>query len=320
MNGESVPREWLLYSPSKGAAFCFVCKLFGGTEQQTKFSTCGYSDWKHATERVIEHEGSESHRKCMSVWIARTAEKGQIDCGLKQQFETECQYWTNVLKRVVAVVKFLSERSLSFRGETECFGLPSNGNYMGLLELLGQFDPFLSEHIARFGNAGRGKPSYPSSTIFEEFVQLMGIKALSEIINQIKIAKYFSISVDSTPDISHIDQLTFIMRYVSPEGIIEEHFLELIPITSHTGESLFNSIISVLKEMDINIDNCQGQCYDNASNMSGAYKGVQSRIREINPLAEWVPCAAHMLNLVGVSTVNCCLETSEFFYICAVTV
>lgn len=93
-------------------------------------------------------------------------------------------------------------------------------------------------------------------------------------------------------DISHIDQITFIARYLSPEGNIEERFLEFLAITSHTGESLFKS---VLNELGIDINNCPGQCYDNTSNI---YKGVQSRIREVNPLAEWVPCAAHTLNLV----------------------
>lgn len=54
--------------------------------------------------------------------------------------------------------------------------------------------------------------------------------------------------------------------------------------------------------------------------MSGAYKGVQSHIREVNPLAEWVPCAAHTVNLFGVNAVNCCLETEVFFLICTVSI
>lgn len=108
-------------------------------------------------------------------------------------------------------------------------------------------------------------------------------------------------------DISHIDQLTFIARYLSPEGNIVECFLEFLAITSHTRESLFKS---VLNELGIDINNCPGQCYDNTSNI---YKGVQSRIREVNPLAEWVPCAAHTLNLVWINTVNCCFETKKFF-------
>jgi len=215
VNGEIVPRDWLLYSLSTGCAFCFVCCLFGKRDNASKFASCGFNDWKHPRERVHEHEGSEAHRKNMIVWVNRITEKGQIDFGLRQQFETECQYWTDVLKRVVATVKFLSELGLAFRGDTHTFGSPNNGNYMGCLELISQFDPFLREHIARFGNAGRGTPSYLSTTICDEFVHLMWEKVLSEIINDIQIAKYFSISVYSTPDVSHTDQLTFIMRCVS---------------------------------------------------------------------------------------------------------
>lgn len=216
-NGESVSREWMLYSPSKGCAFCFVCLLFS-EKKDSPFSSCGFNDWKHTQQRVAEHESSESHHRCMFVWASRTAEKGQIYNELREQFQTECNYWVSVLQRVVAVVKFLAERGLAFRGETHVFGQQNNGNYLGLLELISQFDPFLSDHIAHFGNAGRGTPSYLSTTTCEEFVQLMGEKVYSEIINRIKMAKYFAISVDSNPDIAHTDQMTVIMRYIS-EGI-----------------------------------------------------------------------------------------------------
>ncbi|XP_022161879.1 uncharacterized protein LOC111027770 [Myzus persicae] len=53
--------------------------------------------------------------------------------------------------------------------------------------------------------------------------------------------------------------------------------------------------------------------YDNASNMSGIYSEVQALFREVNKLAEWVPCAAHSLNLVGSVTVECCTEAIKFF-------
>lgn len=66
--------------------------------------------------------------------------------------------------------------------------------------------------------------------------------------------------------------------------------------------------------MDINICNCRGQCYDNDANMSRVYNGLQAHITDINPLAEWVPCAMHTLNLVGINSVNCCTETADFFF------
>ena len=90
----------------------------------------------------------------------------------------EQQYWRDVLKRVVAVVKFLSSRGLSFRGDNEILGSQHNGNYLGSLELISKFDPFLSEHLKRYRNTGKGNPSCLSATICDEFVPLMGNKTV----------------------------------------------------------------------------------------------------------------------------------------------
>lgn len=284
MNGERVSREWLCYSPSRGKVFCFACKVFGQS-QKSPFATHGFCDWKHAADKLAEHENSISHRQAMVAYIRQSSDCGTVDSELRKQFNAECEYWKQVLERVVAVVKHLAECGLPLRGHTHVFGDVRNGNYLGSLELVSQFDPFLKAHIERFGNAGRGNPSYLSLSVCEEFIELMGEKVLAEVVSRVKLAKYFSISVDSTPDVTHVDQLTFILRYVSPEGEIEERFLTFLPITSHMGEALFNSVLKVLGGMDIDIKNCRGQCYDNASNMSGTYKGLQSRIKELNPLA-----------------------------------
>lgn len=40
---------------------------------------------------------------------------------------------------------------------------------------------------------------------------------LNKIISRIKLSKYFSISLDSTPDEGHIDQLTLVFRYIFKE-------------------------------------------------------------------------------------------------------
>ena len=78
---------------------------------------------------------------------------------------------------------------------------------------------------------------------------------------------------------SHVDQLTVVIHYVLPNGI-KERFLGFLPITSHTGENLEEAVITYLKDINIDITNCRGQSYDDASNMSGKYKGLQSRIKQ----------------------------------------
>lgn len=77
---------------------------------------------------------------------------------------------------------------------------------------------------------------------------------------------------------------------------IQEYFLDFVTVDSTTGLNLSDVLIAQLKSYKINIENCRGQAYDNGSNMTGKYQGVQNRILNINPRAFFTPCAAHNLN------------------------
>jgi len=80
----------------------------------------------------------------------------------------------------------LSERGLAFRGSDETIGSPHNGNYLGIIELISKFDPFLEQHIRAHGNQGRGHASYLSSTIVEELIELMGNEVFARILDELK--------------------------------------------------------------------------------------------------------------------------------------
>ena len=78
---------------------------------------------------------------------------------------------------------------------------------------------------------------------------------------------------DSTPDLSHTDQLTVIVRCVLDSGPIEG-FLKFLPLTSHKGKDIADLVLEVLNKSNIDVINCREQSYDNASNMSGTHKGM----------------------------------------------
>lgn len=103
------------------------------------------------------------------------------------------------------------------------------------------------------------------------------------------------------------------MRYVQHNSEPIERFLCFTPNKGHKAEQLVDAILNILKVHNINIANCRGQAYDNTSNMSGIYTGLQARIKTLNHLAYFVPCAAHSLNLVGTSAAECCSDASSFF-------
>ncbi|KAF7652124.1 hypothetical protein LDENG_00101180 [Lucifuga dentata] len=303
-NGETVSREWIVYSPSTGSISCFACKLYSSSVHAF---TNGFSDWKHPS-RIMDHESSSEHRRCMITLLKRSEQTGTVDAPLRQQMDAQIQHWKDVLRRVVAVIKFLSERGLPFCGDDELLGSPHNGNYLGILEFISHFDPFLSEHIRSY------IWSEGTATICEEFIALIGKKIQQMIASEIQHAKYFSVIVDSTPDLSHVDQLTFIFCFVSEGGKTVEHCIGFEPIHSHTGASLEDCVIDMIQDLGLDLANCRRQSYDNASNMSGKYNGLQVHLKKQNPLIHYIPCAAHSLNLVGVNSIeDSCPDASAFF-------
>lgn len=168
-----------------------------------------------------------------------------------------------------------------------------------------------SMHILSF-EIFLGRASYLSSTICEEFISIMAKSVKDQIISEIIESHYYSLSVDSTPDVSHTDQLSFCVRYVKSD-IICERFISFIAIEGHTSTYLFDTLMKFHEESQINIDNCRGQSYDNAPNMAGIYSGLQSLILQKNEAATFVPCGAHSLNLVGKNSVSGNTDATNFF-------
>lgn len=59
----------------------------------------------------------------------------------------------------------MASRGLALRGSNEKIYEQNNGSFLGALQLVARFDPFLANHIGRYGNAGKGVPIYLSKTI-----------------------------------------------------------------------------------------------------------------------------------------------------------
>ncbi|GFQ86669.1 hypothetical protein TNCT_719121 [Trichonephila clavata] len=99
---------------------------------------------------------------------------------------------------------------------------------------------------------------------------------------------------DSTPDISHKDQTSQVIRYVMIENTevrVEESFIDCIETKNKTAEGICDMIVSKLKAEGLNLMNCRGQAYVNAGTKAGCHTGMQQQIKNTNPNAKFVPCA-----------------------------
>ena len=281
-------------------------------------ATEGYNDWIHLGSRLKEHETSADHVLNMTTWYelrSRLQSDQAIDKTAQRQLEKEKDHRRKVLFRIVCIVKFLAKHNLAFRGTNSKLYEDSNGNFLGLVEMLVEFDPIIQEHVRRI-TSEETQAHYLDFKIQNELIHLLASAIKSEIIKKIKSAKYFSVILDCTPDASHQEQMSLIIRYVdssSSDVRIEESFIGFLDVNDTTGQGLFDVLENELKLLGLDIDDVRGQGYDNGSNMKGKHKGVKKKLLDVNPHAFYSACGCHSLNLTLCDMAETCGKAKDFF-------
>lgn len=85
-------------------------------------------------------------------------------------------------------------------------------------------------------------------------------------------AIFYGIIVDATPDASHQEQNVLIMRSVFQNKETKlfkicERFFEFMNFNRKTGVAKTEEILTTLKNLQVPLEDCHAQGYDNSSNM-----------------------------------------------------
>ena len=92
-----------------------------------------------------------------------------------------------------------------------------------------------------------------------------GCYVMRDIIGKIKSAQHYSIMVDETMDCSRHEQRVICFRFCDSKLQIHEMFTGLHELEQQDAATLFRITKNVLLRFNIDLCNCQRQCYDGAA-------------------------------------------------------
>ena len=133
-------------------------------------------------------------------------------------------------------------------------------------------------------------------------ITTVGAIIVNNLSQEIRDSKYFSIMSDEAADISNKENLSVVIRFLDSTKTVREEFVGFyLCEDGTTGAAIKDLIIGAVADLGLS-DDCRGQCYDGAGNMSGRLNGASSLIRAEHDKAIYVHCMNHRLNLCVADT------------------
>ena len=323
----------LHYSQHLDGAFCQACAFFApekvGGQALGQFVTKPFKTWVNKSQKMDAHARVEYHitamAKMQEFLVCYRNPSQAIDVVLDKAVQKRLEDNQKVVNSLLKVVMLCGKQGLALRGhrddKTDWSPLEQDqnqGNFIELVRFHAETDEVLRSHL----ELAPKNACYTSKMIQNELILTVGKAIHSDILDGVKASKFYSIIADEVTDIGNKEQLSLSLQYVFDEQV-QEVFIDYVEVERITGTVLANAILQNLEAWGLSPLNMRGQCYDGASSMSGARCGCRAIIQQKAPMALYIHCAAHQLNLAIVSacriqafrnTKSCIGEMARFFH------
>ncbi|XP_014211800.1 zinc finger MYM-type protein 5-like [Copidosoma floridanum] len=222
-NGDKILRTWMAHPPFKKALFCSCCRLFGViVNDKSGFNTInGFNQWWKLNSKVSEHESSSVPIENFEKW---------------QRLQMKLKAGATIDKTTQNMIVKEKQKLRTY--------------------LFAKYDPNRCEHLIKVKLQKKVSISYLSPEIQNEFISCLGNHVRKIILSEVKEAKYFTIVFDSTPDYSHKDQTSQILRYVKLDGTkvqVTESFIDFLETDGKKAKDIAKMILDKFKSNELDI-------------------------------------------------------------------
>ncbi|KAK9725256.1 hypothetical protein RND81_05G132000 [Saponaria officinalis] len=296
--------DWLEYSLSKDAAFCFLCYLFADkpNPHTNTFTMIGFNNWKRVNEGkncpFVTHVGglSSIHNNSLRSKIDLLNDRGHIRYAFVSQEEAQIRKNRLRLETTIDVVRLLTLQACPLRGHDESANSDNQGNFLEFRKAFARYN----DEVSRAMEHTSYNAQYIAPSIQKEILHIISTKVRNYIREEIGESKFY-IMVDEARDEAKREQMAI------------ERFFDLVHVTDTSAATLKKEVCSVFTKHKLFVENLRGQGYDGASNMRGEWNGLQALFLADCPYAYYVHCFAHRLQLALVAASKEVSPVHQFF-------
>ncbi|GAB1597398.1 uncharacterized protein LOC115225801 isoform X1 [Argonauta hians] len=303
--------SWLTGSVRNCKLYCWECLLFA-TDRQGVWNHTGFKNLNCLTKAATRHQNSVGH--VQATVLSKTFGETRVDLQLSEHVRQEIMLHNEkvrknrkILKTLIDCVIFLGKQELPFRGHDESVDSSNRGNYIELLSLVAENNIDLHYHLST-----NKVFSGTSGKIQNDLITAIAEVMTEEIRTELLKTPFVSVMVDETKDASIMAQFALVFRYVTDKGI-KERFIAFVDVSSGRRAGDIAGLIIQFLEVNQCFDKVVGQCFDGAVVMASELNGVQAKVKERAPLALFIHCYAHRLNLVLTQGASKLKECKIFF-------
>jgi hypothetical protein len=207
--------NWLEYSESKDAGYCFYCFLFKqpGRAQHfghDVFNKTGWRDWRHAYKALPEHVGGvgSAHNQCVQKYADFKNQRQNVQRVIDRATKQSEELYEIRLTSSLRCSRLLIKCGLSFRGHDESASSLNKGNFQELVDFLKDNN----EEVRNAYDRGGLNCKMTSPDIQKDLTRCCAEEITEAIMEEIG-NRPFSVLIDESRDISVKEQMAVILRY-----------------------------------------------------------------------------------------------------------
>ena len=232
---------WFVYSKYEDGIFCLPCVLFASKPDLGQFVTKKFNTWSKKTKKFAFHNSREYHKLSLvrmeALESSMTRQHVSLSDRLKRIEASEIVANRYIIKCMADAILLCGKQCLALRGHRDDSTADeakfNKGNFLALIDYsVRSGNSALQKHLSD----GAKNATYTSKTIQNELIQCIGNHLREKVLDEIKVAKWFSVLCDEVTDISTKEQLSLVIRFVDSSYNIREEFLDFIVTDRITGE------------------------------------------------------------------------------------